>query len=176
MLADAVLIQATLAGDVAAFGTLVTRYERSLCAIARGIIRDRQLAEDAVQDAFLAAYQALPNLHNPAAFVPWLTTIARRRARDLAVRRPQLATLTDDALPDPSSDPDTDALPFDQERLLAALVALPEPERHALMLRHFDDHNAASIAHITGESVSTITKRISRGHARLRDMLKEYLP
>ena len=174
MLADAVLIRATLDGDVSAFGTLVARYERSLCAIARAILHDRQLAEDAVQDVFLAAYQALPKLQNPNSFGSWLGTIARRRAHELAQQKPQLAALGDSIIPDHAAPSDSCRLPFDQERLLAALLSLPENERHALMLRHFEGQEAAAIAQITGESVGTITKRISRAHARLREILKEY--
>ncbi len=174
MLADEQLIQATLAGNVAPFGTLIARYERSLCAITRAILRDRQLAEDAVQESFLAAYQALPRLRDPRAFGPWLATIARRAARDMAQKKPQLATVGDTPILDPPTFADAKTLPFDEERLLNALLTLPENERHALMLRHFDGHDAASIAQITGESPGTITKRISRAHARLREILKEY--
>jgi RNA polymerase sigma-70 factor, ECF subfamily len=168
---DADLIRRTIAGDTDAFGTLVARYERSAVIVARCILGDRQLAEDAAQDAFLAAYRALPGLKTPAAFGAWLAMIVRRRAQELSRARAHTVPLADD-LPER----DAPALGFDPERLLRALLELPEPERQVLLLRHFEALDFAAIARITGESTGTVGKRISRAHARLRQLLKEYQP
>jgi RNA polymerase sigma-70 factor, ECF subfamily len=166
---DTDLIRRTLGGNLDAFATLVARYERSMFIIARSVLTDRQIAEDATQDAFLAAYRALPSLKNPAAFGAWLAIIVRRRAQELSRTRLHLAPLADD-LPEPRNP----ALDFDSERLLAAVLELPDPERQALLLRHFENLDFAAIAQITGESTGTVTKRVSRAHARLRQLLKEY--
>jgi RNA polymerase sigma-70 factor (ECF subfamily) len=168
---DADLIRRTLSGNMDAFATLVARYERSMFIIARSVLADRQLAEDATQDAFLAAFRALTSLQNPAAFGAWLAIIVRRRAQELSRARLRLVPLTED-LPEPRAP----ALDFDPERLLAAVLELPEPERQVLLLRHFESLDFAAIAQITGESTSTVTKRVSRAHARLRQLLKEYQP
>ncbi len=172
MSSDAQLVIATIAGDASAFAELVGRYERTMRAIAFHILRDHHAAEDASQDAFVAAYQALPKLRDPALFGRWTAMILRRRACDVASRRLATAPL-DEArdFPTVTVSPPAD---FDSERLLAALMALGERERHVLMLRHFDGHDVQTISQMTGESIGTITKRISRGHARLRDRLREY--
>jgi RNA polymerase sigma-70 factor, ECF subfamily len=166
---DTDLIRRTLSGDMNAFGILIARYERSMFIVSRCILRDRQLAEDATQDAFLAAFRALPTLKNAAAFGAWLAMIVRRRSQELSRARPRLVPLRND-LPEPRAP----ALDFAPDRLLAALLQLPETEHQALLLRHFENLDFAAIARITGESTSTVSKRISRGHARLRELLKEY--
>ena len=83
---DADLIRRVVSGKVDAFGTLVARYERSMFIVANAILADRQLAEDATQDAFLAAFRALVTLKNPAAFGAWLAMIVRHRAQELSPR------------------------------------------------------------------------------------------
>src|SRR5579862_1343594 len=77
-------------GNLAAFDTLVRRYRNGAMAQARAITKQEELAEDAVQDSFLAAYKALPRLTEPSAFGPWLGAIVRHRASRLLAgeRRP----------------------------------------------------------------------------------------
>jgi RNA polymerase sigma factor (sigma-70 family) len=166
------LVISTIAGDASAFADLVARHERTMRAIAFYILRDHHAAEDVTQDAFVAAYQSLPKLRDPGSFGPWAATILRRRARDAASRRLQTAPL-DQAANLPTTDASND---IDSKRLLAAVMALPQRERHVLMLRHFDGQDVQGIATMTGESVGTITKRISRAHARLRERLGKEMP
>lgn len=168
MKSDAQLVISTIKGDASAFAELVQRHERTLRAIACHILHDRHAAEDATQDAFVAAYQALPTLREPGSFGSWAITILRRRARDLAMRRPRTMPL--EAGMDFPSAGDS-GMDVDSQCLLAAVMALPRRQRQVLMWRHFDGHDVQTIAVMTGESVSTVTKRISRGHARLRDRL-----
>src|ERR1700733_5010493 len=78
---DAQLVISTIAGDASAFADLVARHERPMRAIAFYILRDHHAAEDATQDAFVAAYQSLPKLRDPGSFGPWTATILRRRAK-----------------------------------------------------------------------------------------------
>jgi len=167
---DGELVNAVVAGNVEAYGLLVARYERSLCAIARAILRDAQLAEDAVQESLITAYRALPGLRKPELFGAWAAVIVRREAHAMAQRRPQLVALTERPAPEETG------LRMDQEQLLAAVMRLPAQEKQVVMLRHFDGHAVADIAHMLGESVGTVTKRLSRGHERLRGKLKEFRP
>jgi RNA polymerase sigma-70 factor (ECF subfamily) len=166
---DAELVTSTIAGDPLAFAELVGRHERSMRATAFYILRDHHTAEDATQDAFVSAYKKLPVLRDRASFAFWVMKILRRRAVELLKRGRKTVSLecaTNVAAPGVRPG-------LDDERLIAALMRLPKRERMVLMLRHFDGHEVRMIAAITGESVGTITKRISRGHARLRDWLKE---
>jgi len=162
---DADLVAATLAGDAAAFGRLVGRYQRSAHAACWAVLRDSHLAADAAQEAFLAAYRSLATLRDPAAFGGWLTTIARNRAvragRRVARESPLPPTLAGGQCADPGPDAD----------LLRAIAALPEHERAVLTLRYFEHHDVAEIAAVLGRPVGTVTKQLSRAHDRLRRSL-----
>jgi DNA-directed RNA polymerase specialized sigma24 family protein len=59
------------------------------------------------------------------------------------------------------------------DRLLAALLRLPAHERQTLLLHHFDGHPTPHVATLTGRTLGTITKQLSRAYARLREHLKE---
>ena len=61
----------------------------------------------------------------------------------------------------------------EKERLLAAVVRLRESEKQAVMLRYFDGYSVKEVAEITGRSVGTVTKQLSRAHRRLRVLLGE---
>ena len=84
---DERLVLALRAGDQDAFGRLFDRWYDRVHELARRITRDDGLAADVAQDAFLAAWQRLDRLEDPAAFGGWLLRIARNRALDV-VRAP----------------------------------------------------------------------------------------
>ena len=77
---DAELVVAALAGNTQAFDVLVTRYRRAMLTIAQQIVRNPTDAEDVVQDAFLRAFEALPQLTDLNRFGAWLHSITRNRA------------------------------------------------------------------------------------------------
>lgn len=166
---DASLVQQTLDGDRQAFEILVNRHQRSAIATCLAVLRDRQLAEDAAQDAFLAAYRSLRSLRDAATFGGWLLSIARNRATRLLhqqARSRNTIRIYAEQAPSPE-----DAL--NDERLLTTLATLPDHERSVVMLRYFDGHPVADIATITGRPVGTVTKQLQRAHERLRKALQE---
>src|SRR5207244_8483604 len=75
------LVREAQRGNPEAFDALVRRFRDLMVAVARQEIGSREAAEDVVQDALLQAFRALPQLQDPARFVPWLTVITRCRAR-----------------------------------------------------------------------------------------------
>ena len=77
---DAELVVAALAGNTQAFDVLVSRYRRAMLTIAQQIVRNPTDAEDVVQDAFLRAFEALPQLSDLNRFGAWLHSITRNRA------------------------------------------------------------------------------------------------
>ena len=175
---DESLVRSARAGDRAAFEALVNRHQRAALATCLAVLRDRQLAEDAVQDAFVAGYRHLGGLRDPAGFGGWLLSIARNRATRLARQRSRRLRLVREGEPDehagrgraaPSRVGDE---PLD-EALLAALAALPDHERSVVVLRYFDGHGVADVAAITGRPVGTVTKQLQRAHERLRKALKD---
>lgn len=77
---DAELVVAALAGNTQAFDVLVSRYRRAMLTVAQQIVRNPTDAEDVVQDAFLRAFEALPQLSDLNRFGAWLHSITRNRA------------------------------------------------------------------------------------------------
>lgn len=175
MRSDAELVKATLAADHQAYGELVRRYERSAKAVAAGVLNgDTHAAEDAVQEAFVKAYGNLGRLWRPGAFGPWLLKIVRREAITLVrrgARRPEAVLTAEVPAVERNGDLDEDA-----RRLLAAVLELPGHERRAVMLRHFEGYSVKAIAETTGRSVGTVSKQLTRAHARLRRQLKDLAP
>ena len=90
------LVQEARAGDVGAFVELTRRFQHFAFGSALALVRDFQQAEDVVQEAFVAAWTALPTLTEPAAFPGWLRGIVRHQAfRVLRRKRLQAVELTE---------------------------------------------------------------------------------
>src|SRR3982075_1109251 len=83
------LVRRATGGDVKAFVELTRRFQHFAFGSALALVRDFQQAEDVVQEAFLAAWSALPSLADPAAFPGWLRGIVRHHAFRV-LRRKQL--------------------------------------------------------------------------------------
>jgi RNA polymerase sigma-70 factor (ECF subfamily) len=167
---DAELVRAALDGERDAFAVLVKRYERPVRATAMDVLGDHTTAQDVAQDAFVRAYENLAALRKTSAFGPWLIKITRRCALTVA-RQGRRETTFDPASRFPAES-NNGQLDQQKQRLLAAVVRLPESERQAVMLRYFSGHNVRDVATILGRSVSTVTKQLSRAHKRLRNSLE----
>jgi len=170
---DADLVNAVLAGDKAAFETLVKRYELSVRALAAGILGDKHLASDVAQEAFVRAYEKLSSLRDKAVFGPWLLKIARRCALDMAGRIVKEQPLdTNFCVAARSGNGQLDSR---KQQLLEAVLQLPKSEKQVVMLRYFGDRFASrsvkDVADIAGRNVSTVTKQLSRARRRLRNIL-----
>jgi len=173
---DSEIVRAVLDGSQGAYAELVRRHEKAARAVALQILKDWHAAEDVVQDAFIRAYERLGSLRNGTAFGSWLMQIARRRALDV-VRGTPNADMLDPQAASPAPSPERKArLEETSELLLDAVMKLPEQERNVILLRHFSGCAVRTIAQDTGRSVGTVTKQISRAHARLREMLQEHRP
>ena len=168
MESDAELVKAVLAGDTAAYESLVRRYERAVLAVAWSVLNDYHGAEDASQETFVMAYRRLGQLRRPAAFGGWLMRIARRQAlRVRRARRPEqpLAEAADAEMPGDGRYSES------TERLIAAVGRLPKNERQVVMMHYFDGLSTTEAAEATGRPLGTITKQLSRARARLRRRL-----
>jgi RNA polymerase sigma-70 factor, ECF subfamily len=170
---DAGVVACVLAGDDKAYESLVRLYERPLRATCFAVLRNWHAAQDAAQEAFLDAYLHLRALRDPNRFGPWLLSIARRKAIALSQSIRVHAPL-DAAAGAAAAEPTvrTTACSDESENLLVLIARLPEQERAVAMLRHIEGHDVAAIAQIRGSPVGTITKQLSRAHARLRKMLE----
>lgn len=169
MRSDAELVGAVLAGDREAFADLVRRYERAARAVAVDVVGDHHAAQDAAQEAFIAAYEKLGSLRDGAVFGSWMLKIVRNHALNWVRRRSRQPAL--ELLRDPPACGQDGRLEQASQRLLAAVTRLPEHERVVVMLRYFDGHGVRAIAEMTGRPVGTVTTQLSRARDRLRGQL-----
>ena len=169
-------LAAALADDLdAAFPTLVDAYGRDVYSLALRLHgHGRPDAEDAAQDAFVRAYQAL-RTYEPKRIAdldlrPWVLTIAlnvvRNRNRSRA-RRPT-AALADSPTPD-----DTTTATDRRLALATALAALPLPARQAVVLRHVIGCSTDETATILQRPTGTVKAQVARGLATLRTLLED---
>jgi len=169
--ADARCIAAVLAGEQERFAELVERYKDVVGALVRGYVRDPHAAEDETQEIFLKAFSALRQLRDPRLFLPWLLQIARYRLQ--ASRREggrhQQRSLTSDL---PAA-----AIPeAERERtftVLHSLAQLPGPYHRILTLKYQRNLSCKVIAELEEVPIGTVTSRLARGLAMLREALKK---
>ena len=84
---NASLVEKAKAGDIDAFGELVTRFQDMACGCAYAVLGDFHLAQDAAQEAFLEAYRSLPRIEDPNAFPGWFRRIVLHRCNRLTRRK-----------------------------------------------------------------------------------------
>jgi RNA polymerase sigma-70 factor, ECF subfamily len=171
MPSDAELVAAVLGGDRSSFAALVGRHERAVLGAALGVLRDYHAAEDAAQDAFVAAYQKLGSLRDGSRFAAWIIGIARRRAID--ARRKRSAMRGDSAPFDRIAANCETPLDSRSGDLLRAIDRLPRRQRQVILQRFCNGLGVQEIAQATGWPVGTVTKYLSRAYARLRNSLRE---
>lgn len=177
---DADLIGATARGDRAAFGVLMTRYQRPVLHLARALVRDAQLAEDVLQETFLAAFRAAATYRGDAPVSAWLYGIARHTAHR-ALRRGREVASDDRALERlalsagwGSSDVERAAASAQlRDRLAAALAELPDDDREILMLRDGLGLSGAETAGALGVGLAAMKSRLHRARLHLAGRLRE---
>jgi RNA polymerase sigma factor (sigma-70 family) len=176
-LSDEAIVALVARADQSALSELYDRFGRVAYGVAVRILRDEKLAEDAVQEGFLAAWR------NADRFMPerakastWLLTLVHRRAVDLVRRenRRRAESLPDDADYAASDSAEDDAwLRFERERVQDALRQLPDQQREALELAYYGGFTQSELAERLGQPVGTIKSRMFTGLARLRELLAD---
>ena len=157
-------------GDGAAFDALVTRHAAASLAYARALLRDDR-AEEAVQDAFLEAYQALDRLREPAAFPGWLRRIVHKQCDRRTRRQSAVADAEADRVVSTDPEGSLDAAAR-WSALRRAVEELPEHERIVVALHHLGGVPVAEIAAFLQVSPGSVKTRLSRARARLRASLE----
>jgi RNA polymerase sigma-70 factor (ECF subfamily) len=159
------------AGDEAAFASLVATYHADMARVAFIACGDRELAEDAVQSAWLVAWRKLRSLRDPDRVCPWLLAVTANEARQLIRRRHGPVVEINVEVPgDPRGDPSTGIERVDLRRALARL----SPDDRALLAMHYVvDLSSDELATAIGTSPSTARTRLSRVVDRLRKELRD---
>lgn len=174
---DAQLVERAKAGDVDAYGELVTRYQAVAQRTAYLITHDGAAAEDASQEAFVKAYRALGRFHSGAPFRPWLLRIVANEAlnrRKAAARRPTVDLDAAQSRADPADSPEERAIAAERRAMvLRAMEALRDEDRLVLVYRYFLDLSEAEMAVALDCPRGTVKSRLSRAMARLRERFDE---
>lgn len=173
---DAYLVVSAQAGDRAAFGQLVARWQRRLLAHAWRLLGDREAAADAVQSAWAEIVRGLGKLDDAEAFAAWAYRIVTRccgRHIGGAIRHRAMATALEHE-PDAVTLPDETGL--DSARLQAAIQALPADQRAAIALFHFEEMSVAEVAVALDVPVGTVKTRLMHGRRKLRAALEGDTP
>ena len=176
--ADAQLIGRTLAGEPAAFGELVLRYQDRLYNSLVRLLGSAEDARDAVQDAFVQAFVKLDTFRGSSAFYTWLYRIAFNTAMSHARRQRPTRSLDEertdrgrepvDGQPTPDAQLDTSERAVQVQRALAELSA---EHREVIVLREMDGCKYEEIAEILELPVGTVRSRLFRARLELRDRL-----
>src|SRR6059058_350104 len=175
-LSDEALVALVARSDETAIAELYDRFGRVAYGLARRILRDDSLAEDAVQEAFLAAWRSAPR------FVPerakastWLLTLVHRRAVDLVRReeRRRAESLGEEAEQTVGASDEAVWLRYERERVQDALRKLPDQQREAIELAYYGGFTQSELADRLGQPLGTIKSRMFAGLTRLRELLSE---
>jgi RNA polymerase sigma factor (sigma-70 family) len=168
------LVQRAKGGELDAYDAVVRRTQDLAVGYAYALLGDFHLAQDAAQEAFLAAYLALPQLREPAAFPAWFRTILRKQCDRLTRGRRVPTVPLEQATPvaGAGGDPEEAALlQALREEVRASLRALSEGERSVVSLYYMGGHSQGEISAFLELPVSTIKNRLHSARKRLRQRM-----
>ena len=187
-LSESELIARAVSGDETAVRIIIQRHNRRLYRIARGVLRDEVEAEDAVQDAYIHAFSALPKFRGHSSLATWLSRIvlnealqrARRQRRDAAVREMDVSEMSEaQIIHFPLSGSATDPERIAAQRQLCRLLEreidnLPQNFRLVLMARVIEEMSIEETAELLGLAPATVKTRLHRARLLLKDALVEH--
>ncbi len=172
---EAALIRRCQAGDKEAFRTLVERYRSVLFGTAYFMLRERGLAEDAVQEALVQAWRHLSSLRLQSSLRAWLVRIVVNEVNQ-QLRKKHVPTLPLEQAPEVANNVDeveTKLVRHEERRQIRqALEMLPSEQREAVVLRYFSDLTVPEIAAVTGRPEGTIKSRLSRALGYMGEIMR----
>jgi len=170
---DEELLTRVAAGDPAAVRALVGRKLPRLLALAGRMLGDGPEAEDVAQDAFLRVWKQAPKWRPGAAkFDTWLHRVALNLCYDRLRRRRELAFAEPPERADEGPAPDRGLQAADTgRRVAAAMAALPDRQREAIVLCHYQELGNIEAAAVMGVSVEALESLLGRGRRALRAAL-----
>jgi RNA polymerase sigma-70 factor (ECF subfamily) len=180
------LVAAAKRGDTHAFEELVNRYEAKIFRLTMNITRNREDAEDAMQDAFLKSYAHLKDFQEDSRFYTWLVRIAANEAlMRLRKRRPNQFSLDEpiegeeDLMPRELEDwgpsPEQRFAQTEMQEILSGVIDTLEPDfRVVFTLRDIEELSTEETAKALGISIPAVKSRLLRARLKLRDKLNRY--
>jgi RNA polymerase sigma-70 factor (ECF subfamily) len=188
-LPDLELVEGARGGDPEAFRELVVRHQRRVYAVALGIVKDRDLAWDVSQEAFVRVHQHLAEFRDESSFTTWLHRITARVAIDV-LRKERPSRRNDVAdIPEPElqaaapgvlatalgTDPQQTVLRRElADRLGERLAELPDVHRTILVLREMDGLSYEELAERLGIPRGTVMSRLFHARKKMQALLADY--
>ena len=182
---DLSLVRRVQAGERSAYDLLVLKYQHKIVKLVMRYVRDVADAQDVAQEVFIKAYRALPQFRGDSAFYTWLYRIAINTAKNALAARDrnpvgyELDAQNAEEWPDLAGklrDPDTpEGLALTEEirnSVTAAIEALPEDLRTAIVLRELDGMSYEEIAAAMDCPVGTVRSRIFRAREAIDKRLR----
>lgn len=179
---DAQLVEQCRAGDQAAFGEIVTRYQSLVCGLAYSATGSRTHSEDLAQEVFVTAWRSLRDLREPTRLRAWLCGIARniingdlrRLGRQPAHDAASLDSIGE--LPEAHSQP-TETVISNEEMMLLwrEIEGLPDSYREPLVLYYREHRSVDKVAAALGLTPDTVLQRLSRGRRLLQERMLAFI-
>jgi RNA polymerase sigma-70 factor (ECF subfamily) len=185
-LADATLVERVRAGDSVAFELIMRRYNRRLYRLARGILKNGPEAEDAVQEAYVRAYERFADFFGPDGFSAWLGRIVVNEALGRLRKQGRVVSFDDYAngadgesdvrrnemMTTRQPDPERLAASGELRRVLEhAIDTLPDDFRAVFVLRVVEGMSVAETAEVLSIRLETVKTRFHRARLALQDAL-----
>ncbi len=181
---DLELIQQVLAGQTESFSPLVLKYQQRVRGFCRSALSQEAEAEEAAQEIFLKAYQALSKFRGDSSFSTWLYRIASNHCIDLLRKRNKRPTLSWDALLEQAGDslqklvsdgrPAPGSSLENQDLMENILSKLPPAYKNLLILREAEGLSYVEIAETLECSVDAVKSRLSRARRALHENLQHF--
>lgn len=188
---DFLLVERVQRGDVKAFEMLVVKYQRRIERLISRMVRDVDLIEDIAQETFIRAYRAMPKFRFESAFYTWLYRIAVNTAKKFLLELKRDPTVSESFLKFGDEDDETsrteneptdsgtpDALLASKEvaaAVNAAVEALSEDLRQAIVLREIEGLSYEEIAETMNCPIGTVRSRIFRAREAIASRLRPLL-
>ena len=178
---DIHVIEKVLAGDTAAFASLVNRHKDLVFNIAMNICRNREDAEEVAQDTFVKAFQKLGSFRKESRFSTWLYRIAYNEAISM-VRKSRLTTVAleeeiTEAMPEEDVETEIAGMDTGEQKTVVRkiLARLPETDRVLVTLYYMDNQPVSEISAITGLGESNVKVRLHRIRKKLYKELEAFI-
>ncbi len=170
-LSDGIVVRRVLEGDTELYRVLVERYRRQFGRYVMGLVGDHDAAADAMQEAFIRAYDALDTCRNPDRFGTWFFRILTNQCHNVTARRREAL---DVAAVDPPAPNRTDR-PLElaelNARIAEALDELTPEQREAFVMKHLEGRSYEEMAQLAGVGVDALKMRVHRARDTLRVIL-----
>lgn len=185
---DLHLVKKAKSGDKEAFRQIVVAYQEKIFLLARGLVSQKEDAQDIAQDVFVKAYRSLEYFKGESSFYTWLYRITINMVIDYRRKKSRKKETSYEDRIEPELNEDTElsfpinsspqSLMLDRElagKIQIALDSLPEDQRIVVVFREIEGLSYKEIADITNSSIGTVMSRLFYGRKKLQEILQDYI-